>query len=50
MTTDLLVLDDSRLEDLKVTLPSPETSQFKLSAIDFEKVHMLSSDKCIYVC
>ncbi|XP_060948881.1 ubiquitin-like modifier-activating enzyme 1 [Limanda limanda] len=30
-------VDVSRLEQLKVRLPSPETSQFKLCAIDFEK-------------
>ncbi|XP_077369679.1 ubiquitin-like modifier-activating enzyme 1 isoform X1 [Festucalex cinctus] len=30
-------VDDSRLEELKVLLPAPESSQFKLSAIDFEK-------------
>uniref|UniRef100_A0A7N8YPC2 Ubiquitin-activating enzyme E1 n=1 Tax=Mastacembelus armatus TaxID=205130 RepID=A0A7N8YPC2_9TELE len=35
--TDLLVIDDSRLEELKTQLPSPESSQFKLNPIDFEK-------------
>uniref|UniRef100_A0A8C5NCS9 E1 ubiquitin-activating enzyme n=1 Tax=Gouania willdenowi TaxID=441366 RepID=A0A8C5NCS9_GOUWI len=30
-------LDDSRLEELKSLLPSSETSQFKLTPIDFEK-------------
>ncbi|GLD46156.1 ubiquitin-like modifier-activating enzyme 1 [Lates japonicus] len=30
-------VDDSRLEELKAQLPSPESSQFKLCAIDFEK-------------
>uniref|UniRef100_G3P654 E1 ubiquitin-activating enzyme n=1 Tax=Gasterosteus aculeatus aculeatus TaxID=481459 RepID=G3P654_GASAC len=30
-------VDDCRLEELKVQLPSPETSNFKLNAIDFEK-------------
>uniref|UniRef100_A0A3Q2XBH9 E1 ubiquitin-activating enzyme n=1 Tax=Hippocampus comes TaxID=109280 RepID=A0A3Q2XBH9_HIPCM len=30
-------VDDSRLEELKVLLPAPESSQFKLCAIDFEK-------------
>ncbi|KAF0036226.1 hypothetical protein F2P81_011538 [Scophthalmus maximus] len=30
-------VDDSRLDELKVQLPSPETSQFKLCSIDFEK-------------
>lgn len=33
-----LFLDDCRLEELKVQLPSPESSSFKLCAIDFEKV------------
>lgn len=36
-TTDLFI-DDCRLEELKVQLPSPESSQFKLRSIDFEKV------------
>ncbi len=36
-------IDDSRLEELKVQLPSPESSQFKLNPIDFEKVHNHSS-------
>uniref|UniRef100_A0A7N8WP98 E1 ubiquitin-activating enzyme n=1 Tax=Mastacembelus armatus TaxID=205130 RepID=A0A7N8WP98_9TELE len=30
-------VDDSRLEELKTQLPSPESSQFKLNPIDFEK-------------
>ncbi|KAF3860507.1 hypothetical protein F7725_000762 [Dissostichus mawsoni] len=30
-------VDDSRLDDLKVQLPSPESSTFKLCAVDFEK-------------
>ncbi|KAJ4934953.1 hypothetical protein JOQ06_007733 [Pogonophryne albipinna] len=30
-------VDDSRLDDLKVQLPSPEASTFKLCAVDFEK-------------
>ncbi|XP_077464525.1 ubiquitin-like modifier-activating enzyme 1 [Stigmatopora argus] len=30
-------VDDSRLEELKMLLPPPESSQFKLCAIDFEK-------------
>ncbi|XP_077585017.1 ubiquitin-like modifier-activating enzyme 1 isoform X2 [Stigmatopora nigra] len=30
-------VDDSRLEELKILLPAPESSQFKLCAIDFEK-------------
>uniref|UniRef100_A0A8C2X5A8 E1 ubiquitin-activating enzyme n=1 Tax=Cyclopterus lumpus TaxID=8103 RepID=A0A8C2X5A8_CYCLU len=30
-------VDDCRLEELKVQLPSPESSNFKLCAIDFEK-------------
>lgn len=38
--TSSLYLDDSRLEELKAQLPTPETSQFKLCAIDFEKVHI----------
>uniref|UniRef100_A0A665UR27 E1 ubiquitin-activating enzyme n=1 Tax=Echeneis naucrates TaxID=173247 RepID=A0A665UR27_ECHNA len=29
--------NDSRLEELKAQLPSPESSQFKLTSIDFEK-------------
>lgn len=37
----VLIKDDSRLEELKTQLPSPESSQFKLCAIDFEKVRKL---------
>lgn len=49
LTNDLLTVlckDDSRLEELKAQLPSPESPHFKLNPIDFEKVHNKS---CISV-
>uniref|UniRef100_A0A665UML6 E1 ubiquitin-activating enzyme n=1 Tax=Echeneis naucrates TaxID=173247 RepID=A0A665UML6_ECHNA len=36
-STFIFYVDDSRLEELKAQLPSPESSQFKLTSIDFEK-------------
>lgn len=30
--------DDTKLEEMKSQLPSPESFQFKLNSIDFEKV------------
>lgn len=35
---DLFYADDSKLEELKTKLPSPESFQFKLNPIEFEKV------------
>uniref|UniRef100_A0A7N5ZR98 E1 ubiquitin-activating enzyme n=1 Tax=Anabas testudineus TaxID=64144 RepID=A0A7N5ZR98_ANATE len=37
VTTDSWYLDDSRLEELKTQLPTPESYQYKLNPIDFEK-------------
>uniref|UniRef100_A0A8D3D8K7 E1 ubiquitin-activating enzyme n=1 Tax=Scophthalmus maximus TaxID=52904 RepID=A0A8D3D8K7_SCOMX len=42
-------VDDSRLDELKVQLPSPETSQFKLCSIDFEKVVSILSLMFFYL-